>query len=97
MLPIIVHIRNRKESLDPNEKGPFALLLTPHLPAKDDILAAIKPYIEAAEINTVFAYENEEKADQIEKLKSTSNLTRTRWCNLVEQIFFLNLSQFFNL
>lgn len=88
MLPIILHIRSRKESLEQNEKGPFVLLLTPHLPAKDDILSAIKPYIEAAEVNTVFAYENEEKADQVEKLKATSNLTITNNSRVFE-IFYL--------
>ena len=79
LLPVILHIRSRKESLEQNEKGPFVLLLTPHLPAKDDILSTIKPYIEEAQVNTVFAYENEEKADQIEKLKATSTLTNNNF------------------
>ena len=68
MLPILVHIKCQKAHLD--KIGPSSMIITPYQPNKDDIYAKTKDFIDAAQINTVFIYENESKEEQIEKLKS---------------------------
>lgn len=68
MLPALTHIRNQKAFID--KMGPSVLLITPFQPAKDDIYTKTKDFIEAAQVNCVFIYDNESKEEQIEKLKS---------------------------
>lgn len=82
MLPILVHIKNQKTHLD--KSGPSAMIITPYQPPKDDIYAKTREFIEAAQIDSVFIYDNESKEEQIEKLKS-----RNRKFLIESLIYFL--------
>lgn len=53
--------------------GPSCLILTPYQVAKDDIYGIAKEYLDAAEIKCICIYENDDKLEQIEKLKDTSS------------------------
>ena len=68
MLPALIHIKRQRTHIE--KSGPCALLITPFQPAKDDIYAKTKEFIEAANVICAFIYENESKAEQIDKLKS---------------------------
>jgi hypothetical protein len=68
MLPALIHIKRQRTHID--KTGPSALLITPFQPNKDDIYAKTKEFIEAANVDCVFIYENGSKDEQIEKLKS---------------------------
>ena len=63
----------------------MVLLLTPHQITKDDIYSIAKPYLTAADISCLCIYENDEKTEQIEKLKSSNlflslnNLETNQW------------------
>ena len=69
MLPLIVHIKVKQQDGGPRR----VLLLTPHQPAKDDICTITKPYLEAADIKCQTLYESENKDEQVERLKASSN------------------------
>lgn len=71
MLPALVHIK--KQACHAEKKGPSVLLITPHQPTKDDIYEKTKEYIEAAGVTHALVYENDEKAEQVERLKTRRN------------------------
>lgn len=82
MLPALVHIK--KQACHTEKKGPSVLLITPHQPTKDDIYEKTKEYIEAAEVSHALVYENDEKADQVERLKTHADLIIANPLRLLE-------------
>ena len=46
-------------------------MLTPHQITKDDIYAIAKPYLSSADVSCLCIYENDDKNEQIEKLKTS--------------------------
>jgi hypothetical protein len=58
MLPAIIHLKSLKQP--DNEKGPIVLILNPYQPPKEDIHAATKEYIEAAEVKCYSLYDTDE-------------------------------------
>lgn len=83
MLPAIVHIKQQKCHMD-KQNGPSVLLITPYQPSKDNIHEKTKEFTEAAGIDTTFIYENEEKEEQLEKLKSHADLLVVNPVRLLE-------------
>jgi superfamily II DNA/RNA helicase len=69
MLPLIVHIKNQL-SCD-EYKSPCALILTPYQPSKEDIYAATKKFLDAAQIRCLTIYDGDDKEQQIELLKTS--------------------------
>ena len=69
MLPVLVHIKRQPSHT--SKKGPSALLITPYQPSKDDIHEKTRAYLEAAEVSHALLYENEDKAEQIQRLRSS--------------------------
>lgn len=68
MLPVLVHLKSQEAYQ--KKLGTCVLILTPYQPPKEDIYAATKTYIDAAEAKCCCIYETDEKSEQIEKLKS---------------------------
>lgn len=78
-----MHVKSKVES---NAKGPSVLILTPYQPAKDDIFAIAQPFLDAANLKCISLYENEEKSDQVEKLKTGNS----HYSNLIQAKFAPN-------
>ena len=77
LFPAIVHLYNKKKETTENSEtlhGPTVLLLTPHQATKDDIYTIIKSYLVASDVSCICIYENDDKAEQIEKLKTSMPL-----------------------
>ena len=55
MLPAILHIKSLKQP--DNLKGPIVLILNPYQPQKEDIYAATKDYVDAAEAKCYSLYD----------------------------------------
>ncbi len=69
ILPAIVHMK-KQQSHTYKKGGPSALIITPYRAVKDDIYEKTKEYLDAADISVTSIYDNEDKSEQIEKLKS---------------------------
>ena len=68
MLPALMHMKERQ--IEENYKGPCIMIITPYQPPKEDIHEATKTYIEACDAKVLTIYEQDDRASQIEKIKT---------------------------
>lgn len=95
ILPAIVNAKRHYELASELEQRatPFVLILSPYQPPKEDIYAVAKPFLDAAGLSCVCIYENEDKTEQIERLKTSYNeftfLTKLKFLFFkIHQVYF---------
>ncbi len=92
MIPTLLHLRHR----DPYQEHvePCVLILTPYQPPKEDIFASTQAYIEAAHAKCTAIYDTDNKAEQVDKLKTSSFM---QFCTMLTVLTSFDFTSFKNL